>query len=469
MANRDDRHELDMSLVNSVSRSRQRTVSRDDYQQDDYDDRGTDRSTGRNIDRNTDRNNRKRQSQNVSRGGNGRNKANKHDDKVKNKRRKKHRVLRTVLGFIIVNAILLVLAVKFVPGAKKFLIVNCGGPLLKCFVSEEEYNNIFDDQFGDDVIVNEGVDKEKFKGFYTIALFGVDARDGKLDSGVNSDTIILVNINQDTGKVLLSSIYRDTWLQMANADDDVTYRKINSAYSSGGAKNVINTLNMNFDLHISDYVTVNFQGMATIIDMLGGLDMTITEDEKYYINHYIDETSNVTGIESSKVKESGQVHLNGIQAVSYCRIRYCTYYYPDGTSVSNDMGRTARQRYVLSLMVEKAKSAGVTKVLDIVEQVFSGEENIIRTSISYDDMIDMIPVFLEFELGETKGFPFTYDFPESELTNGQSALVPGGLVYNVRKLHEFLYGDDNYIPSDNVIKIDAQLKKKTGIEDILMP
>lgn len=459
MANRDDRRELDMSLVNSVNRSRQRVTTRDDYH------------TSRYYEEDKTSDNHRRNVYNDNKGDNNRN----HKRDMKNtshrkKRKKKgHRVLRTVLGFILVNAMLLFLAVKFVPGAKEFLIIHAGGPLLKCFVSEEEYNNIFDSQFGDgDIVVNEGVNRDKFKGFYTIALFGVDARDGKLDSGVNSDSIIIVCINQDTGKVVMSSVYRDTWLQIASNDDEVRYRKINSAYSTGGAKSVINTLNMNLDLNISDYVTVNFQGLATIIDKLGGLDLTITEDEKYYINHYIDETSQVTGIESERVTESGQVHLDGIQAVSYCRIRYCTFYYPDGTSVSNDMGRAARQRYVLSLMVEKAKKAGVSEVLDIVKQVFSGEENIIRTSISYDDMIEMIPVFLEFELGETKGFPFTYDFPDSSITNGQSALVPGGLVYNVRKLHSFLYGEDDYIPSDKVINIDSQLKKKTGIEDIEM-
>lgn len=455
MANKGNRHELDMSLVNSVNKSRQRTVSRD-YQQYNHDERVTGRNSEKRSYQGTD------YKDSYSRGT----KNSKNSKSSKNGKKKKHRVLRTVLGFILVNAILIALAVSFVPGAKDFLLVNCGGPLLKCFVSEEDYSNIFDDQFGNDVVVNDGVDREKFKGFYTIALFGVDARDGKLDSGVNSDSIILVSINQDTGKVVMSSIYRDTWLQISTNDDTVKYRKINSAYSIGGAKSVINTLNKNMDLHISDYVTVNFQGLATIIDMLGGLDMTITEDERYYINHYIDETSAVTGIKASKVKEAGLVHLDGIQAVSYCRIRYCTYYYPDGTTVSNDMGRTARQRYVLSLMIDKAKSAGVSKVLDIVERVFKGEDNIIRTSISYDDMIDMIPVFLEFDMGETRGFPFTYDFPDSELTNGQSALVPGGLVYNVRKLHEFLYGDDSYIPSDDVIKIDGQLKKKTGVEDI---
>lgn len=471
MSKNNGRQELDLSLMNSANnreRSNQRNSSRSsrannshssyyDYDDDDYDSSYSRKSSKAGSSKGS--------------GANKHHKNYRHDNhKNSSKKKKKRKVLRTVLGFIIVNAILLFLAIKYVPGTKSFLLTNCGGSLLKCVLSEDAYNNIFDDEFDkDDILINEGVDRNKFKGYYTIALFGIDARDGKMDAGVNADSIILVNINQDTGEVLMSSIYRDTWLRMQSKNGDEVYRKINSAFSTGGAKGAINTMNTNFDLHISDYVTVNFQGLATIIDMLGGLDMTITDDEKYYINQYLDENIAVTGMDSEDVEKSGNVHLNGLQAVAYCRIRYCTYYAPDGTQLSNDMGRTARQRYVLSLMVDKAKSAGVSKVMDIAEAVFSGEKKIIKTSIPYDDMMDMIPTFIEFKLGETKGFPFTYDFPKQSLTNGQSALVPGGLVYNVRKLHEFFYGDTNFIPSDNVIEIDAKLKENTGIDNIELP
>ena len=81
----------------------------------------------------------------------------------------------------------------------------------------------------------------------------------------------------------------------------------------------------------------------------------------------------------------------------------------------------------------------------------------------------MIPVFIDFELGETKGFPFTYDFPKSSLTNGESALAVGGLSYNVSKLHEFLYGDKDYKPSEHVEKLDEKLDDLLGIGDILLP
>ena len=200
--------------------------------------------------------------------------------------------------------------------------------------------------------------------------------------------------------------------------------------------------------------------------MLGGIDISITEDERYYINHYMDENMAVTGIKSSYVKKSGQVHLDGLQATAYCRIRYCSFTDASGKKYTDDLGRTARQRYVLSLLVEKAKQAGVSNLLDIAEHVFSEDANFIRTSIEYDLMMDMIPTFIDFELGETKGFPFTYEYPESYLTNGESAIGIGGLSYNVSMLHSFLYGDENYKPSKHVQELDEKLKEITGVEEI---
>jgi LCP family protein required for cell wall assembly len=387
----------------------------------------------------------------------------------KRKRRRKRRwprVLFTLVVFIFAVIVCMWAIIKYVPGAKKYLLTNCSGPFLRCVLDEDTYKKIYDDL--DDSVVNDGVDKSKFKGYYTVALFGIDSRDDKMDAGVNSDSIIIVSINQDTGKIVMSSIYRDTWLNIPDEDGSSSerFRKINSAFCTGGAQAAINTLNTNLDLNISDYITINFEGLATIIDMLGGIDINITEDERYYINHYMDENMAVTGIKSSYVKKSGQVHLDGLQATAYCRIRYCSFTDASGKKYTDDLGRTARQRYVLSLLVEKAKQAGVSNLLDIAEHVFSEDANFIRTSIEYDLMMDMIPTFIDFELGETKGFPFTYDFSPSYLTNGESAIGVGGLSYNVGLLHGFLYGDENYKPSKHVQELDEKLKEITGVEEI---
>lgn len=383
------------------------------------------------------------------------------------KERKGLKVFLVVISFLVLVFAITAATIMFVPGAKKFILSKCGGTFLKCFLSEESYDNIFDDDFDkNNIAVNPGIDEDKFSGFYTLALFGIDSRDEAMDSGVNSDSIIIVSINQDTGEVVMSSIYRDTWLNIPSGKDDDEYRKINSAFCSGGVKCAIDTINTNFDLNISDYVTINFKGLATIIDMLGGLDMTISDSEAYYINDYLSETRVITGMDAPDVETSGQVHLNGLQATAFCRIRYCEFIDENGTRYVDDMGRTARQRYVLSLMIDKAKSAGVSKVMDIAESVFSGEEEIVRTSIPYDEMMEMIPTFIDFELGATKGFPFTYDYPDESLTNGESVVGVAGLEYNVSKLHEFLYGDKNYRPTAKVREIGERIEELTGVGEI---
>lgn len=438
-------NEIDLSLVNSVrdknGRNVQRQSKKDNEDNYGYVNRG-----------------RKKSSKN----GKG-----KPYSRSKRKKKKGIKVFIAVVSFLVIAAAIMAAAIMYVPGAKKFVLSKCGGTFLKCFVSEDEYGNIYDKDFDkDNVAINPGVDKEKFTGFYTLALFGIDSRDESMDAGVNADSIIIASINQDTGEVVMSSIYRDTWLNIPSGKDEDVYRKINSAYCSGGVKGAIDTINTNFDLNISDYVTINFKGLATIIDMLGGLDMTISESEAFYINDYLSETRVVTGMDAPDVKVSGQVHLNGLQVTAFCRIRYCEFIDQNGNRFVDDMGRTARQRYVLSLMIDKAKSAGVSKVMDIAESVFSGKEEIVRTSIAYDDMMDMIPTFIGFELGETKGFPFTYDYPDESRTNGESAVGVAGLEYNVSKLHKFLYGEENYIPTAKVREIAKRLEKMTGVGEI---
>lgn len=449
MGRYDDELDLDLSLYDSVKERR----SSSNRERDKDRERSRDREHNRDRDRNRDRNR-----------GRG------HKKRKRKRKKRWPRVLFTFVVFLFAVAVCLWAVIKYVPGSKKYLLTHCGGPLLRLVLDEDTYKNIYDDTFGDSV-VNDGIDKSKFKGFYTVALFGIDARDDKMDAGVNSDSIIIVSINQDTGKVVMSSIYRDTWLNIPNDDGSSSkrFRKINSAFCSGGVKAAINTLNTNLDLNISDYVTINFEGLATIIDKLGGIDINITEDEKYYINYYMDENMAVTGIKSSKVTKSGNVHLDGLQATAFCRIRYCSFTDSSGKKYTDDLGRTARQRYVLSLLVDKAKSAGVKKLLSIAEEIFSGDTDFIKTSIEYDLMMDMIPTFIDFELGETRGFPFTYDFPDKSLTNGESAIAIGGLSYNVSKLHMFLYGDSAYVPSNHVQGLDTKLKDMIGANDILLP
>ena len=308
--------------------------------------------------------------------------------------------------------------------------------------------------------------KKKLHGYTNIALFGLDSREGEFEKDTHSDSIIIVSINNDTGNVKMASIYRDTMFKIRKENGESYYSKANEGFFVGGAEGAVNMLNTNLDLNITDYVVVNFSGLANIIDALGGIDLTISDDEQFYINGYLVETRKVTGMDSPDVATSGAVHLNGLQATAYCRNRYSTFTDENGEEYNNDLGRTARQRHVLKLLVAKAKSAGSDKLIKIAKMILNSntdEETFIKTSLDFDEIMDMIPTAIEFNLTDNTGFPYTLEMPDIK---GKSMVVAAGLTYNVEKLHDFLFEGQIYSPSTTVQDIDDAIQELSGVEEI---
>ena len=173
----------------------------------------------------------------------------------------------------------------------------------------------------DDIIINDEVKKNKEvdlgDGYTNVALFGVDSRDGNLGEGNRTDCIIVASLNNETKEIKMVSVYRDTLLDLSEG----TYQKCNAAYSYGGPVLAINMLNMNLDLDIEDYVTVDFGAIADAIDLLGGVEIEVTEEELPYINQYIPETANSAGKSANYLSSAGLQKLDGTQATTYARIR----------------------------------------------------------------------------------------------------------------------------------------------------
>ena len=302
-----------------------------------------------------------------------------------------------------------------------------------------------------DIVTNDQA--PQMTGYTTYALFGLDhrSRNEKLNTE-NSDTIIIASINNDTKAVKLVSVYRDTLL---NVKDD-TYSKANAAYALGGPAQAVNMLNTNLDLNITDYVSIDFDALVTVVDCLGGLDIPLCYAEIVHMNNYCVETAEETGksytpVELPEPKPEdqeaivGTYHLNGVQATSYCRIRY---------TASLDMGRTERQRRVIQMIVDKAKKAGLSTIFDIMDQVFP----MVKTSVSKTEILKLIPAMIGYCIDETTGFPQDYKFA----TVKGSVIVPTTLDSNVLKLHQFLYGNTNYTPTQDVLNKSAQIAAIVG-------
>lgn len=284
-------------------------------------------------------------------------------------------------------------------------------------------------------------------GPYTnIALFGLDSRDKELSDGVRSDCIMIASINNKTNDVKVVSVYRDTLTQQSNGE----YDKANFAYADGGPEEAIALLNRNFDLDIQKYMSIDFNALADVIDLLGGIEINLTDEEVFYTNGYCTETSRIVGRKTTKLTHPGEQKLDGIQAVSYARIRY---------TEGNDFKRTERQRLVLQKVVEKAKKANLSTLNKIIDKVLPQ----VSTNLTASDFIGIAGSASKFNLGKMSGFPF--DVTTSDNVKGfiGDYVVPIGFADNVKQLHKFLFGVNDYQVSDKVKQIDKDIIYLTGI------
>ncbi len=312
--------------------------------------------------------------------------------------------------------------------------------------------NYIHDQYGklkvkdinrDDLGINDGVNIE---GYTNIALFGMDSRDGSLDEGNRSDSIMIASINNETKDVKIVSVYRDTFTELQN--DDKYSIKVNAAYAYGGPEMAVKTLNANLDLNITEYISINWEGLIRAIDRLGGVNIHIEEDEIEYTNDYIKDIMENTGIASDGVYNSGDQILNGVQATAYCRIRY---------TGQGDITRTERQREVITEMIKKLKKSDISTINDIIDEVFP----YVSTSITEKEMYSLAKSLLSYELKDSTGYPFRYQFYDSDELG--SCIAAEDLAENNAALHRYLFGNDNYVPSENLKRINESLSSINGV------
>lgn len=295
-----------------------------------------------------------------------------------------------------------------------------------------------------------GFEEVKDDEIVNIALFGVDTRYENSFKG-RSDTIIIMSLNKTDKKVKLISVLRDTFTPIEN-NGKTTYSKINSAYATGGPLLAIKTLNTDFDLDISEYATVNFNGLVHIVDAMGGIEIIVGQNEISHINSGVQDFCSKKGIdfEPYRITKAGKQTLCGIQVLEYARIRY-TYNY-EGTN--NDYGRTDRQRYVLEQLFNKALSLEKSKYMDLIKAMMPYCE----TSLSFGQIMllatemmgEGIPQFSETRV------PFT-EYLMTRPSTGAGWVVYYDLNFAAKLIHSFIYNDitpEDYIAANGIEKND---------------
>lgn len=298
----------------------------------------------------------------------------------------------------------------------------------------------------ENVAINEDLSeetKDAMSAYRTIALFGLDNRStGSLSAG-RSDVIMLMSINNQTHEVKLVSVYRDSYLDTG----DGVFQKCNAAYAKGGPEQALSMLNTNLDLAITDYVTVDFSAIVECIDLLGGIEMTITDDEATLMLGYIQELNQITGNNSTCPSSGGTYNLDGVQATAFARIRY---------GGGDDYRRTERQRAVLAAMVDKAQKSDLKTINTLINQMFGD----IETSFSNADLLSLAASMFHYKIGDTSGFP--YEKVSKTYDKIGDVVIPCDLVSNVTTLHEFLFNETDYTPSDTVQQNSAAIISNTG-------
>ena len=286
--------------------------------------------------------------------------------------------------------------------------------------------------------------KQELKGYRNIALLGIDSRADDYGLGNRSDCMMIASINQETNEIKLISVYRDTYVYvMENGTKRLD--KITHAYSYGGAQNTLKSLNEAMDLNITEFVTVNFDAVIAAVDSLGGVYIDIDESEIKYVNDYIDATSESSGVKSSHITHSGRQKLDGVQAVSYTRVRY---------TAGGDYKRTERMRTVVEAMLSKAKTLNVGQLNSFADTILPK----IRTNISTSEIWGLIPKLASFKVTESIGWP--YDTKGITLDRWYGVLV--SLQSNVERLHKEAFEQEDYEASDTVKEMSAAIVKKTG-------
>ena len=233
----------------------------------------------------------------------------------------------------------------------------------------------------------EDTKREPFKeaGVKNILLIGNDSRNA--DEGGRSDAMILVSISSRTNSIHLTSLLRDIYVDIPGHDGN----RLNAAYAYGGPELLMETLEENFDIEVNRYMLVNFQAFANLVDAVGGVDLELSNEEVQYVNGYLVEYNQLEGraegtdyLDSSL---SGKIHLNGPQALAYCRNRY----------IGSDFARTERQRKVVAAAVKNAPLALVTNGSELIEGVMSNiTTNLTKTELS--GLMMQAPMMITYDM-----------------------------------------------------------------------
>lgn len=261
-----------------------------------------------------------------------------------------------------------------------------------------------------------------------VLLMGTDSRDVNAKTG-RTDVMIIASVNLKTGEIKLSSLARDLYVPIPNG---VGENRINAAHAFGGPELALKTVNQNFEMNIQDYALVNFAGMASIVDAVGGVDIELVGEEWFWINYGVALGEDYEGFAKSDARRllteedmDTVVHLDGLQAVAYARIR----------KMDNDLQRASRQRILLQAIMEKAmasKSTLVNVALSMLPYV--------NTNMTPNRIMQLVLQFLAADSFSFTEMSIPVEGTYRNETVNEMQVITLDQAQNNQALHNFIYG-----------------------------
>lgn len=297
-----------------------------------------------------------------------------------------------------------------------------------------------------DLCIDPNVEKE-LKDYRNILIMGIDKRKWEDIETCRSDAMIIASINKKTGKFKMVSVVRDSFLQLEE-NDQLVIDKLTHAHAYGGPVNTIRAINRNLDLNIKEFIRIDWKTVADTVDCLGGLELPITKGEINEMNKYIKDTNQSLDGSKKKIKKAGMQKLNGVQVVTYCRIRK-----NDG-----DEQRAERYRAAMAAALKKARGMELKDIDKTADTVLPQ----ITTNIPAKEIRDLMIKYYDLKIDESVGWPYTWDGVQ---LNGVWYDAPITLSSNDKDLHKDIFGSKKYEPSQTVQNINQLIIDETGFDE----
>jgi LCP family protein required for cell wall assembly len=323
------------------------------------------------------------------------------------------------------SLMILVLLLAFTPAGKKLVFSIAGGYIYGKLETEAKPGDDNLTDGGDDDIVQKPVKINEH--IVNILLLGVE----EIEGASNTDLMIIATMDTKKNTMKLTSIMRDLYVEIPGYSNN----RLNSAYAKGGIDLLYQTIKQNFDVDLDGYVLVNFSAFEKVVDLVGGVDVTLTNKEANYLN-----TTNYISNPAYRNVHEGTQLMNGNQALGYCRVRKVS----TGTE-NNDFGRTQRQRAVLNSIFEKVKSKNILQLGLLMNDILNNVKP--KTDITQSEFSQYLEEAASLNVKDLQQhrIPSDGNYMGQKVQMGkymQEVLVPTDWEAARKEIHDFIYGAD---------------------------